>query len=85
MRVIDDEVIEQVGKLDIGVAQIAELFHVTNCTVRNWVREHRFPAPRHIGSNRKKLWKLGDIMLWMCGQQHLIQFYEAKKARRASA
>jgi predicted DNA-binding transcriptional regulator AlpA len=45
----------------VEVQEILDLFHVTDRTLRNWVKADRFPKPLPIG-RRRLFWRREDVM-----------------------
>lgn len=49
------------------IREVAEQFHVSNNTIRNWMAKLGFPKPYYIGG--KPYWKALEIKLWQQKQE----------------
>lgn len=62
---IKDEVIQKNQLLRIE--EVCELTTLGKSTINLWVAQGKFPKPIHLSSTIK-VWRLGDIVLWINSQ-----------------
>ena len=47
----------------LTIEQVAQLFGINSRTIRDWVRQRRFPAPTQVG--KSKFWSRTKVLAWM--------------------
>ena len=48
--------------------QLEKLFKVSPATIYRWIKEGKFPAPIHLGTNMVR-WKASDIEVWITDRE----------------